>query len=104
MRCIRYVGLSLRCIRYVGLSLRCIRYVGLSSAIIGFLHNSIHPPEMEVNPPKTECGCPCDNIIKTKLKYDHTGIPLTLWNAPVNGQLYVAADPLALSAGAGYNS
>jgi len=26
---------------------------GLSLTVIGFLHNSTHPPEMEINPPKT---------------------------------------------------
>ena len=37
--------------------MRCIIMWGLSSAMINVLHNSIHPPEMEINPPKTACGC-----------------------------------------------
>lgn len=31
----------------------------LSSAMIGLLHNSIHPTEMETDPLNTVCGCPC---------------------------------------------
>ena len=30
----------------------------LSLAMTGSLHNSIHPPEMNINPSKTVCGCP----------------------------------------------
>ena len=32
------------------------------------LHNSIHPPDMEINPPKTVCGYRCGVVVKT----DHT--------------------------------
>ena len=39
-----------------------------------YVHNSIHPPEMEINPLKTVCGCPCDGVIK----YGHTCNPLTV--------------------------
>ena len=36
----------------------CIVMWALSSAMMSSLHNSIHPPVMEINPPKTACGCP----------------------------------------------
>ena len=31
---------------------------GLSSAMINALHNSVLPPKMEINPPRTTRGCP----------------------------------------------
>ena len=27
---------------------------------------SIRPPEMEIYPPKTACGCPCGGVTKNK--------------------------------------
>ena len=40
-------------------TIHCIVIWELSSVIISFLHNSIQPPEMEMNPPKMAFGCPC---------------------------------------------
>ena len=37
---------------------------GLSSVLISSSHNSVHSPEMEVNPLKVACSCPCDGVIK----------------------------------------
>ena len=48
--------------------------------ILGSLCNSIHPPEMEINPLKTACGCQCGKT-KTKKTSSHTCNPLTLENA-----------------------
>ena len=31
------------------------------------LHNSIHPPEMEIYPLKMVCGCPCGRVIGEKM-------------------------------------
>ena len=63
---------------------------GLSSAITSSLHDSIHPPEMEINPPNTAYGCPLGRIIeKTKSHIN----PLTMWNACVNVQLHIPGDP-----------
>ena len=43
----------------------CIVMWGLSSALISSLYNSIHPPEMEMNPPKAACVCcPGDGVTK----------------------------------------
>ena len=39
---------------------------GHSSATISSLHNSIHPPEIEINHLKTTCGCPCVGVIKNR--------------------------------------
>ena len=58
----------------------------LSSAMINYLHNSIHPPEMEINPPEMAhrwWG------YKTTLTYNL----LTQWNASVNLQLHILGDP-----------
>ena len=41
------------------------------------LHNNIHPPEMERNPPKTVWGGVINNY--------YTRTILTLWSANVNG-------------------
>ena len=41
----------------------CIGMWRLSSATIRSLHNSIHPPETEISPPKTVCGCPRGGVI-----------------------------------------
>ena len=38
---------------------------GLFSAIISSLQNDIHTPEMETNPLKTACSCPCGRVMKT---------------------------------------
>ena len=35
----------------------------LFSDMIKSLHISIHHPEMEINPPKMACGCPCAGVI-----------------------------------------
>ena len=56
---------------------------GLCSAMTGSLHNSIHLPEMEINPPRMACGCPCGDAIK-----HHTPSSHTLWNACVSVQLH----------------
>ena len=43
----------------------CIVMWGISSALISSLHNSIHPPQMEMNPPKAACVCcPGDGVTK----------------------------------------
>ena len=45
----------------------------LSPAMIHSLYNSIHPPEMEINPLKTACGFPCDGVMKKENKHgQHT--------------------------------
>ena len=45
----------------------------LSSAmIISSLHNSSHPPEIEINPPKTACGYLCGGVTPTKHTHTHT--------------------------------
>ena len=45
------------------------------------LLNSIHSPEMKINPPKTVSGCPCGEVIKRNVqKPCHTRSALTLWN------------------------
>ena len=55
----------------------CTIMWGLSSHLISSLqNNNIHPPEMEVNPPKMECGCPCGRVIISDMCK-----PLALWNA-----------------------
>ena len=41
-------------------------YVGTVFAMTSSLHNSIHPPVMEINPPKMACGCPWGGVLKTK--------------------------------------
>ena len=38
--------------------MRCIFMCGLFSAVISCLRDSIHPPEMEIDPQKTACGSP----------------------------------------------
>ena len=39
----------------------------------GSLHESIHPPETDINPPKTACGCPCEqsNKIRSHTQNQH---------------------------------
>ena len=64
----------------------CIVMWGLSSAIISSLHNSIHHPEMEMNPPEMACGCPHGIVI---IKNGHTHNPLTQWNVFVSVQLRI---------------
>ena len=59
----------------------CIATWGLFSAMIGSLHNSIHPLEMQIHPLKTVCSCPCGRVIKP---VTHTVLSSTLWNAFVN--------------------
>ena len=64
----------------------------ISSAMISFLHGSVHPPEMEINPAKTACGYPygwviCIQIFKEPCNY------LPLWNAFVDVQSRTACDP-----------
>ena len=48
-------------------AMHCILMWGLSSPMIGSLHNNIRPPEMELNPLKTACGCQCGGVIKYSL-------------------------------------
>lgn len=66
------------------------------SQIISSLYSSIHPPEIEADPPKTVCGCPSGGTVKTN---GHTCGPLTLWNATVNVQLHFQRDPLSVQLG-----
>ena len=47
------------------------------------LHNSIRPPEMENNPPKTACSCPRRGVITS-----HTPSLQNLWNAVINVQVH----------------
>ena len=103
------------------MSVFSLRVAALQVSIIiatSSLHNSIHPPGTEINPPKTACGCPCGGVIwkqqqttrrrkrnKTK-KYGHTRSPRTLWNAFVNLQIayIIPDDPLHFSAGDRYDN
>ena len=64
----------------------CIVRWGLSSATINSLHDSVHPPDTEINPPKTACA---RVTTITKNTTSHTCRPQTLWNAFVNVQLYI---------------
>ena len=62
---------------------------GLSLVMSSSLHNtmnSIHPPQLKINTPKTVCGCPCSGVIKKKKikKKCNTCNPPTLWNVFVN--------------------
>ena len=57
-------------------------YGRLSSLITSSLRNSILPPEMEINPPKTALGCPRSRAMI--ICNSHTRSPLVLWNATVN--------------------
>ena len=41
---------------------RCIVMWALSSAMKSSMHNSVHPPEPEINPSKAACGCPCGRV------------------------------------------
>ena len=50
--------------------------------MINAFHNSIHPPHMEINPPKTVCGCRCGVVVKT----GHADSPLTLRKNRSHGQ------------------
>ena len=50
--------------------------------MINGFHNSIHPPHMEINPPKTVCGCRCGVVVKT----GHADSPLTLRKNRSHGQ------------------
>ena len=75
-------------------------YVGTILSVISSIHNSIHPPEMEIIPPNTACGCPCGRIQnKTNKQSSHTHNPLTLWNAFVKVQLYTPGDPQSVHLG-----
>ena len=50
---------------YQNAVIRCTYLGGIdSSAMISSLHNSIHPPDMEINPPKMACGCLGGRVIK----------------------------------------
>ena len=48
----------------------CVVMWGLSLAVINSLHHSIHPPKMEINLPKTVCGCPYGRV--NTLENGHT--------------------------------
>ena len=67
---------------------------GQFSAMTGSLHDSIHPPEMEINPPRMACGCPCGGVIKQP----HSN-PRTLWNAWVSVQLHWLCDRYSVQLG-----
>ena len=43
--------------------LLCTVMWGLSSAMISCLNNGMHPPEVDINPLKMMCGCPCGGVI-----------------------------------------
>ena len=77
---------------------------GLSSATISSLHDPFHPPEMEINPWKMVCDCPCDGTNKEILKMaTHT----ILSPAECVCQCtiaYALGDPLQGSAGEYYNN
>ena len=78
-------------------------YVGTILAMMSSLHNSIHPPVMEINPPKTACGCPWGRVLKKKKTPDISN-PLTLQNAFVNVPLHILGDPTECSAQQCYNN
>ena len=62
----------------------CIVMWGLSSCShVSSFHESIHTPEMEINPPKNVCGCLCGQVIKNGYSRNP---PLNLWTALVNVQ------------------
>ena len=53
----------------------------LSSAMRNLLHNSVHPPEMEINPLKMVCSCPCGGVRKTTMHtMSHSGMHLSMYN------------------------
>lgn len=54
----------------------CIVMWGLSSAIISSLRNSIHHPEMEMNPPEMACGCPHGIVIIKKWSHTQSSYPM----------------------------
>ena len=56
--------------------MRCIVTWGLSPAVIYSLLNSVHSPEMEINPPKSACGCPYGEVLII-INNDHTHNHLT---------------------------
>ena len=69
----------------------------LSSVTISPLRNSIHPSEMEINPPKAEYGCPGGGVRRKKRGGGRlrgwgggggclTPSPIILWNALVSLQ------------------
>ena len=56
--------------------MRCIVTWGLSPAVIYSLLNSVQSPEMEINPPKSACGCPYGEVLII-INNDHTHNHLT---------------------------
>ena len=76
--------------------MRCIIMQGLSSAVISSSCDSIHPPELEINPLKTARGCPHGRVI------ENTRSPLTLWNAFVNVQLHIPSVQLRRNDGTSF--
>ena len=63
--------------------------------MIRSLHKSIHPPEMEIDPPKMACGCPCGRVVRT----GYTCNPLTIWNVFVSVQLHSPGNPRSVQLG-----
>ena len=41
-------------------------YIKILICVRSSLHNSIHPPEMAINPLKITCGCPCGRVRNEK--------------------------------------
>ena len=55
----------------------CSRAIIMILIVFLLPHNSIHPPEMEINPPKMACGCPDGGVIKNKKQsHMHSSCPV----------------------------
>ena len=63
-------------------------YGCLSSLITSSLHNSIHPPEMEINPPKIAWGCPSGRAMIIFKSHTQSSHPVEC-----NCQLHNPGDP-----------
>ena len=69
--------------------MHCIDIRGVSTAMISPLHSIIHAAKMEINPPKTACGYPCDggnDRTTAQAILSPYGLPLTYTrsNSPAN--------------------
>ena len=67
-------------------------------AVTSSVHNSIHPPEMETNPPKMARGCPCSRE-KTQKKLTLTILSPYGMNRSVNVQLQTLGGPQSVHLG-----
>ena len=85
-----YLGKSDALHSYLGKCDALHSYWRTSSATKSAVKNTIHPPETEINPPKTAFGCTC--VAAIKIKIEHTRHPLTLRGAFVNLQLHILCD------------